>query len=186
MRYSHASNYFYNIKSEQMKKIFSMLAIVAILFTQQSFAQTNTNSQLSKVYSSYFALKDALVKTNGTLASESAGLMLLAIDSIDMATLSADEHSTWMTVAQHLKMNAQHIKENKDTEHQREHFMALSKNIYELMKVIKAPGTVYYQYCPMANDGKGANWLSKESAVKNPYYGAKMLSCGKTVETIKQ
>jgi hypothetical protein len=37
----------------------------------------------------------------------------------------------------------------------------------------------------MYNDGKGANWLSKESAIKNPYYGSQMLSCGKTVETIK-
>jgi hypothetical protein len=31
-----------------------------------------------------------------------------------------------------------------------------------------------------------ANWLSKENTVKNPYYGSQMLSCGKTVETIKQ
>jgi hypothetical protein len=38
----------------------------------------------------------------------------------------------------------------------------------------------------MANDGKGADWLSKENAVKNPYYGSMMLTCGKTVETIKQ
>jgi hypothetical protein len=30
-----------------------------------------------------------------------------------------------------------------------------------------------------------ANWLSKENAVKNPYYGSQMLTCGKTVETIK-
>jgi hypothetical protein len=37
----------------------------------------------------------------------------------------------------------------------------------------------------MANYGKGANWLSKENAVKNPYYGSQMLTCGKVVETIK-
>ena len=64
--------------------------------------------------------------------------------------------------------------------------MSLSKNMYELIKVVKPAETVYYQFCPMANDGKGANWLSKESGVKNPYYGSQMLSCGKTVETIKQ
>ena len=48
--------------------------------------------------------------------------------------------------------------------------MSLSKNMYELIKVVKPAETVYYQFCPMANDGKGANWLSKESGVKNPYY----------------
>ena len=58
--------------------------------------------------------------------------------------------------------------------------------MYELIKVSRPAETVYYQHCPMADDGKGANWLSKESAIKNPYYGSQMLSCGKTVETIKQ
>ena len=37
----------------------------------------------------------------------------------------------------------------------------------------------------MANNGKGANWLSKENKVQNPYYGSVMLTCGKVVETIK-
>jgi hypothetical protein len=37
----------------------------------------------------------------------------------------------------------------------------------------------------MANNGKGVIWLSKEKIVKNPYCGARMLSCGKIVETIK-
>jgi len=37
----------------------------------------------------------------------------------------------------------------------------------------------------MYNDGKGANWLSTENGVKNPYYGSQMLNCGKTIETIK-
>lgn len=49
------------------------------------------------------------------------------------------------------------------------------------MKVSKGETPTYYQYCPMQD----AYWLSKENAVKNPYYGSMMLSCGKTVETIK-
>ena len=91
-----------------------------------------------------------------------------------------------MNVEKKLKFDAQHIKENRDPEHQRGHFMSLSKNMYELIKAAKPAETIYYQFCPMANDGKGANWLSKESAIKNPYYGSQMLSCGSTVETIKQ
>jgi hypothetical protein len=53
------------------------------------------------------------------------------------------------------------------------------------MQVSKQETPTYYQFCPMAKDGKGANWLSKENAVKNPYYGTMMLSCGKVIETIK-
>lgn len=57
--------------------------------------------------------------------------------------------------------------------------------MFDLLKVSKQETTIYYQFCPMANDGKGANWLSKENVIKNPYYGSEMLHCGKTVEIIK-
>lgn len=63
--------------------------------------------------------------------------------------------------------------------------MSLSKNMYGLMKAAKFEQPIYYQFCPMANDRKVANWLSKDKTIKNPYYGSEMLSCGKTVETIK-
>ena len=63
--------------------------------------------------------------------------------------------------------------------------MTLSTNMYELIKISKTDAPVYYQFCPMANDGKGANWLSRENAIKNPYYGVQMMTCGRTVETIK-
>jgi hypothetical protein len=155
-------------------------------------AQENTavnmqeTSQLTAVFDNYFALKDALVKTDGTTASAKASAMLAALAAVEIAKLNAEENAIWIKVEKELKTDAQHIKENKDTEHQREHFITLSKNMYELIKAAKPAGTVYYQHCPMANDGKGANWLSKESVIKNPYYGSQMLSCGKIVETIKQ
>ena len=143
-------------------------------------------SQLKAVFENYFTLKDALVKTDGNEASASGAALLTALEAVEMGKLKMEEHTVWMKVEKALKTDAQHIKENKDTEHQRQHFITLSKNMYELIKVAKPAETIYYQYCPMANDGKGANWLSKENAVKNPYYGNKMLTCGKTVETIKQ
>ena len=96
-----------------------------------------------------------------------------------------DVHMVWMKVIEKLKLDAQHVSDTQDVQHQRDHFMTLSKDMYELMKVSKLETPTFYQFCPMANGGKGANWLSKDSAVKNPYYGAKMLSCGKTVETLK-
>ena len=143
-------------------------------------------SQLKGVFDNYFALKDALVKTDGPMVSEKAAAMLSAIDAIEMGKLKMEEHTVWMKIEKALKTDAQHIKGNKDIEQQRGYFILLSKNMYELIKVSKPAETVYYQFCPMANDGKGANWLSKENAIKNPYYGSQMLSCGKTVEIIKQ
>lgn len=143
-------------------------------------------SELKTVYDNYFAMKDALVKTDGLSAAAKALAMLTALNGVQMGKLNNQEHTVWMKVENNLKTDAKRIEENKDIAIQREYFISLSKNMYELVKVSKSGATVYYQYCPMANDGKGANWLSKESAIKNPYYGSQMLSCGKTVETIKQ
>ena len=91
----------------------------------------------------------------------------------------------WMKVVANLKEDAEHISDTKDAGNQRDHFATLSKSIYELIKVSKQDTPTYFQHCPMANDGKGADWLSKENTIKNPYFGSMMLSCGKTVETIK-
>ena len=57
--------------------------------------------------------------------------------------------------------------------------------MFEVMKVIKPAYLVYYDHCPMYNDGKGGDWISKESSIKNPFYGSQMLTCGKIVETLK-
>jgi copper chaperone CopZ len=142
-------------------------------------------NQMTAVFDNYFELKDALVKTDGSIASAKSTKLLTAIKAVKMETLPMDVHMVWMKIVKDLNEDTQHISDTKDVAHQREHFISLSKNMYTLMKVAKYEQAVYYQFCPMANDGKGANWLSKENEVKNPYYGSQMLSCGKTVETIK-
>lgn len=141
---------------------------------------------LSEVYDSYFAVKDALVRTDGASASTSSKTLFTEINNVKMDKLSMDVHMAWMKVFENLKEDAEHIADIKDIGRQRDHFISLSKNIYEVMKISKQETPTYYQFCPMANDGKGANWLSKENAIKNPYYGSQMLNCGNTVETIKE
>ena len=142
-------------------------------------------NQLKAIFDNYFALKDALVKSDGNLASAKAKELLNALNSVQMNKLTNDEHTVWMKIMKDLAFDTEHIEETKDVGHQRDHFITLSDNMYQLLKVSKQKTPTYYQHCPMANDGKGANWLSKESTIKNPYYGSAMLSCGKTVETIK-
>ena len=141
---------------------------------------------LSEVYDSYFAVKDALVRTDGATASTSSKTLFTEINNVKMDKLSMDVHMAWMKVFENLKEDAEHIADIKDIGRQRDHFISLSKNIYEVMKISKQETPTYYQFCPMANDGKGANWLSKENTIKNPYYGSQMLNCGNTVETIKE
>ena len=82
-----------------------------------------------------------------------------------------------------LLKDATPISETKDIKVQREHFSNLSNNMASLAKSVKLTTEPIYQaYCPM----KKANWLSNDKAIKNPYYGSAMLTCGKVVETINQ
>ncbi|WP_072942809.1 DUF3347 domain-containing protein [Flavobacterium granuli] len=143
-------------------------------------------NQLNAVFDTYFLVKDALVKTDGATASAKAKELLLALNAVQMDQLTMDVHMVWMKVMKDLNTEAKAISETQDVKKQRTLFMSLSKNMHDLIKVAKYEVPVYYQFCPMANGGKGANWLSKEDSVKNPYYGSQMLSCGKTVETIKK
>jgi Protein of unknown function (DUF3347) len=142
-------------------------------------------NQTQAIYDNYFALKDALVKTDATTASTKATSLLASLNALDMSKMKMDEHMVFMKVEKALKADATNISTSKDVAAQRTAFSNLSKNMIEFIKVAKANEAVYVQHCPMANDGKGADWLSKENAVKNPYYGSMMLTCGKTLETIK-
>jgi copper chaperone CopZ len=137
------------------------------------------------IFDNYFSLKDALVKTDAGIATTKAATLLASLNAINMGKMKMDEHMAFMKVEKALKADAASISKTKDVAIQRTAFSNLSNNMITLIKVAKASDTVYLQHCPMANDGKGADWLSKENAVKNPYYGNMMLTCGKTVETIK-
>jgi copper chaperone CopZ len=142
-------------------------------------------NQLKPVFENYFLLKDALVKTDGKVASSLAKDLLTSLNGVKMNELAMDVHLVWMKVMKDLTADTKSISETQDIKKQRTVFMSLSKNMYDLIKVAKYETPVFYQFCPMANGGKGANWLSKDNAIKNPYYGSQMMSCGKTVETIK-
>lgn len=152
-------------------------------YTEKSDLQ-ETN-QLKAIFDNYFTLKDALIKTDGNTAAAAASTLLSAINAVKMENLPIDEHMVWMKVVKNLTADATLISETKDVKKQRAFFDTLSLNSYSLIKISKQETPTYLQHCPMANDGKGADWLSKENAIKNPYYGSMMLRCGKTVETIK-
>jgi len=137
------------------------------------------------VYDAYFALKDALVKSDGAAASAKAAVLAEAVNALPMDKLSPTQHTVWMKYNTELASQAALIKGAKDLAKQRDAFSKLSAAMYEVVKAIKPGYPVYFDHCPMYNDGKGADWLSRESGIKNPYYGAQMLSCGSTRETIQ-
>ncbi len=172
------------------KKIFFIVALFTTIITQYSFAQVvptqqenNTKTtQLSQVLNSYYDIKNALVNSDAKAAATNAGELLKAINAVDMNVLSNAEHNAFMAAQEKLKTDAQTIATSNKIEVQRTSFSTLSNNIYTLAKAAKLSAEpVYQQYCPM----KKMYWLSSEAAIKNPYYGNMMLTCGKVTDTLK-
>lgn len=135
---------------------------------------------LDVLFNNYFAVKDALVKTSATTAGAKASELLTALKALKIESLKAEEQTAVTKVMPSLMDAAKSISTTKDIGKQRETFKILSKNMHDIIPFYNANETIYYQYCPMQD----ANWLSKDSTIKNPYYGSQMLSCGSTVETI--
>jgi Cu(I)/Ag(I) efflux system membrane fusion protein len=129
------------------------------------------------VLSAYFELKDAFVDTNVEATKASAYKMLQQVESLKISNLGAME-------TQHLKKiksMLEAISENDNIENQRDHFIVLSENMIAFASNIETlEKPVYIQHCPMANSNKGADWLSLEEKIENPYYGEVMLNCGDT------
>jgi hypothetical protein len=157
-----------------MKKIFLLVAFIATAFMQTGFAQDN-NAQNSDLLPLYFNVKDALVGGNSSLAASKAGELVKALNNADAKAISESNRKG-------LLEHAEKVAQSKDLKSQREHFAGLSTSMITLAKNSKlSTQPVYQMYCPM----KKSNWLSSEKAVKNPYYGSAMLTCGNVVETIK-
>jgi hypothetical protein len=165
-----------------MKKIFLLVALVATVFSQSLFAQ-DTKSPLNTLLSSYYDIKNDLIKSNSADAAAHSGGFLKTIKGLDMKTLPAADMTAFMPLQEKLAFDARHISESKDIAYQREHFASFSANFFKLAKAVKLTDqAVYYAYCPM----KKSYWLSAEAAIKNPYYGSQMLTCGKVAETLNK
>lgn len=147
-------------------------------------ATVQQKTQLQALFDNYFALKDALVSTDAAAAAQKATALTTAVKAVEMDKLSATEHIVWMKVMKDLAAGSESIAAAKDIAKQRAAFAVLSKPVYDLAKVANYGSALYYQHCPMYNSGKGGNWLSKDEAVKNPFYGSQMLTCGSVQEII--
>jgi Cu(I)/Ag(I) efflux system membrane fusion protein len=84
-----------------------------------------------------------------------------------------------------LQAHSEKISQLSEIEAQREQFDFLSQALIKVIKVFGIPaGTFYVQHCPMAFNNEGADWISKDEQIRNPYFGDQMLTCGITQETI--
>jgi Cu(I)/Ag(I) efflux system membrane fusion protein len=141
--------------------------------------------QLKVVFQDYINLKDAFVLTDVKKVSALANHTLINLQKVKMSLLkNEDAHKIWMQEHAKIKVSLNDIKREKDIEKQRAKFITLSNAMINLASSFGVSKTIYVQHCPMANDNQGADWLSSEKAIRNPYFGDKMLQCGSVKQKI--
>ena len=126
----------------------------------------------SPILANYLKLKDALVASDVTKSTQAVAELSKSIDASPEFAQKND-----------LKKQVAAMAKTTDLEKQRATFADVSTTIWEAAKTQKWNNQeLFYQYCPM----KKTYWLSTESAIKNPYYGSKMLACGSVKETLPE
>ena len=129
------------------------------------------DSVSAQVYNHYIQLKDVLVASDPTKAKTVASELAIALRKVKGSENTA--------------VLADKIAASADLAEQRVSFTALSNDVITLFKQSEiSSGSIYVQYCPMANEGEGGYWLSSQEEIMNPYYGDEMLHCGEVKETI--
>lgn len=179
-------------KSELMKNIFfpiTCFVIIAVILISCGQQPKTTDNQPKKdqarakpetmLLSAYLGLKNALIADDAATAAKSGNQLLAALNQMNQIGTAAGRSNDYAEMVDDIKENATHIAANADRiTHQREHFESLSNDVNDLVDLLGAPQKLYLNRCPMYNNGKGAIWLSETKAIKNPYYGKRMLTCG--------
>lgn len=145
-------------------------------------------TKLKDLFDSYFALQSNLAADNFNEAKDNIEKISKLVNSVSTKPDYEQVRNKWQELEEKIEnavRDADNIQEIKTL---REAFRNLSEAFEKTAQYFGSPYDfqIYVVHCPMAFDNSGANWLSLEKQVQNPYFGAMMLKCGDIIEQIPQ
>lgn len=131
-------------------------------------------ASLREVTAAYLPLAKALAQDDDPTAIKAAESLISILEALDNP------------VAKTLTAHAHPILHAADIKARRAAFQPLSDHLIALIREhgTDAVGNAYVIHCPMAFGNKGADWLSAQPTVLNPYFGDAMLTCGSVTDTL--
>ena len=149
---------------------------------QQVEVSAAFSQEITAVVAAYFQVKNSFVKDQ--IPTAATQLLAQALAKVSSAPGTGKEKAKWEKIKSELSQATAKIKGAKDIGVARTQFSNLSASIIQLAETYPLSQQVVYQdYCPMAFDNKGGYWLSETEDIRNPYFGASMLSCGEVKKT---
>ncbi|HUR12729.1 MAG TPA: DUF3347 domain-containing protein [Flavitalea sp.] len=159
----------------------------------QPIAQTKNSSIFNQSYdhllNGYYSLKDALVADDTVKANVAASHLITYSDSLAVNEIKGDStgvlKETALTFTATISGSSKALVAEQNIEAKRKEFEMITEAMWNISRVVKYDGEkIYYFFCPMAFNDKGAYWLSREATVQNPYFGKKMLTCGNVADSL--
>lgn len=166
-----------------------MLFLFSLLILSiNSYAQENNkpshNKHLGSLISSYLEMKDALVEDDFENAKNHLHTFTKEVktskEMYDHPEHSAvhETHHSAMVAAVESASGAENIGQLRQS------FDDITAGLLKTVKTQEYDETLFVQFCPMAGNGEGSKWLSKDEEIQNPYYGSAMSKCGEVVDEI--
>ena len=162
--------------SAQLRGLESMMSYQTEAIERIAPFTAQEDSMMSALIKPYLTLKDELVRSDAKAASAAVTKMLSLLSDKKYVFLRSD-----------LKALLGSFQRTDDIEKQREFFRLISNEMIQWTSSTQSVSNkLYVQFCPMANNNKGAKWLSAEEQIRNPFYGDMMLTCGSVVDILSK
>ena len=132
-------------------------------------------TSLKAVTSAYLSVSKALADDKPEDAIKAAPALASTLSSLP----EGDETTA-------LKQAVSAFQKEKDVKAMRRAFKPISDSLIHLIRQhgLDHIGNVYVIHCPMALKGQGADWLSDDPQVRNPYFGDMMYDCGSVTDAL--
>ncbi|SDS02900.1 membrane fusion protein, Cu(I)/Ag(I) efflux system [Gillisia sp. Hel1_33_143] len=140
--------------------------------------------KIEALLSEYLKLKDALVADDLQLSKKEIAAIKTKVEEINTIGLKGEAEKVWKMVNIQLINRTKELSEAKDLKEIRGGFDELSSEVIMLVSKLQVSTPLFVLHCPMADNNRGADWISLSSEVLNPYYGNAMLGCGEVTKTI--
>lgn len=136
-------------------------------------------SQWHAAIRAYLEVKDALVATRPVEAARKAEQLLQVLNVVPVRDAAPELQTWWQERLGGLKAHCRKLADEQDIEAQRRQFLFVSELMIQHVRALGSGSTaLYVQYCPMAFNNQGGDWVSRQREVLNPYFGEAMLRCG--------
>jgi len=148
------------------------------------------NASFEELLNKYYALRDALIADDTTAANTAATSLITASSQVKLDELKSIDTSniiipTAKTYSDGIASESKGLIGETDIQEKRKSFQMISAGLFDFVRTVRYDKEkVYLLHCPMAFDNAGADWLSSNTEIKNPYFGKKMLTCGAVKDSV--